>query len=415
MSGRLPVPKSGSDPAQRSPGAAPVVAAPQARRAVATCLLIVAQAAVWLVVRRYLVVGSDWMRFATRPDTLDCFGLLVGPFIHIEAAHLGMNVLALWLFGANLERAIGSLRFLGLYLGSAAFASLMHWATAVCFHLYSDAPAAGMAVGSSGAVAGVLGAVWVRFSQDRLSVPLATRWTFPATPLFALWFVYTLSQAVLTTLAGVSQGIGHWAHFAGFTFGLGVAQFLRMPREARAEYLERAAARATETNDLAGAAQAWAALLAMSPEDLKVRAALVSTRLAMEDSAGARRLAREGIEHPVRAEHRCPALEAYRVFRPLIPDVRLPPGVRYRLGCWLADDGEGELAIRTLLESVREDGATGASASALFRAGEVAETRLQNQNRARILWERLLEQFPDSPWAAQAQERLRILPWRPKA
>ncbi|MBM3458484.1 MAG: rhomboid family intramembrane serine protease, partial [Armatimonadetes bacterium] len=345
----------------------PRVQSDRIRPALATCLLIAAQLVVWLVVRRHLVVDGDWLQFAIRPDQPGVTGVLTGPFIHLEPAHLGVNLVVLWLFGANLERAIGSLSFLAIYLGAAAVASLMHWAVGVAFQLYPEG--VGAAVGSSGAVAGVLGAVWVRLPQSRLGVPLLRWWTFPTTPLFALWLAYTLLQAILGTVQGVSHGIGHWAHFAGFTLGLGGAQLLGMPRAARIEYLIEAAERATRTNNLIAAAQAWSALLSLRPADLQVRTALVSTRLAMEDHAGARRLAREGVESPTRAHQRRAALEAYRALRPLIPEMRLHPGLRYRLGCWLAEEGEGEFAIRTLLESMREDGATPASASALFRAG----------------------------------------------
>ena len=88
----------------------------------------------------------------------------------------------------------------------------------------------------------------------------------------------------------------------------------------------------------------------------------------------------------------------------------LPPGIRYRIGCWLADTGQEELAFRALLESVREDGATPGSAGALYRAGQLAWERMKSASQAREAWERLLEQFPDSPWSDAARDGLRQLP-----
>src|SRR5204863_8686127 len=94
----------------------------------------------------------------------------------------------------------------------------------------------------------------------------------------------------------------------------------------------------------------------------------------------------------------------------LIPDLDLAPGIRYRIGCWLAEAGEDELAFGALWESVREDGPTPAAAGALYRAGLLAWERLRSPHSAREAWERLLEQFPDSAWTDAARDGLRRLP-----
>lgn len=374
--------------------------------AVATYALILAQLVVWLVIRRFYLPGGAWIEFALRPDAPSLLGFVVSPFVHLEPSHLGINLIVLWLFGTNLERVTGSLRFLALYLGSAWFASLMHWAAATSFHLTPDLAAQDAAIGSSGAVAGVLAAGIVRFPQPRLRMPLLPI-TFPATPIVVLWLVYTLVWALYTTLKGITAGVGHWAHFAGFVFGLALAQLLGWQYDAREEYLERSGREARNRNDLVGAAQAWSALLAMRPEDLLTRRALVGVRLAMGDSPGARRLVRDGLVAAVRAGHREAAIDAYRETVSLVPDVDLPSGVRYRIGCWLADAGDDELAFRALWESVREDGTTAAAASALYRAGQVAWERLRSPLHAREAWERLIEQFPDSAWSDAARDGLR--------
>jgi hypothetical protein len=221
--------------------------------------------------------------------------------------------------------------------------------------------------------------------------------------------VYTFVRALVTTLSGVTEGIGHWAHFAGFIFGLGAAQLCGLHKVARQEFLETTAARAAAAHDLPAAARAWSALLAMRPQDRRVRTALIAARQALGDAPGARRLAREGIESLVRANERSSALEAYRDFTAIVAGLDLPPGVRFRIGCWLAEAGEDELAFRALWESVREDGATPGAASALYRAGQVAWERLRSPVHAREAWERLLEQFPESPWSEKARDGLRRL------
>ncbi len=56
----------------------------------------------------------------------------------------------------------------------------------------------------------------------------------------------------------------------------------------------------------------------------------------------------------------------------------------------------------------RSHGTPGA-ASALYRAGQVAWERLRSPLHAREAWERLLEQFPESPWSDAARDGLRRL------
>jgi rhomboid family protein len=389
----------------RSSTAAPRQAAP-----VATYLLITAQVLVWLVVRRYLLTGDQWTDFALFPGAPSELGMLISPFVHLDPAHLGINLAVLWLFGVNLERAVGSLYFLFLYLGAGWFASLMQWAVATSFHLIPDLTGRDAAIGSSGAVAGILGASIVRFPQSRLRIPLSTRATFPTILIILLWLAYTVVRALITTVHGVTEGVGHWAHFAGFVFGLGLAQLGGLQRVARQEYLEHAAEDAMARHNLPAASLAWSALLAMQPLDLHARTALIAARLELNDLRGARHLARTGVEALVRAGERSLAMQAYCEYSHLLPELDLGPGIRYRIGCWLAEAGEDEWAFRALWESVREDGATPAAASALYRAGLLAWERLRSPLHAREAWERLLEQFPDSPWTEAARDALRHLP-----
>lgn len=375
----------------------------------ATYALIAAQVVVWLVVRRYLLSNDQWTSLALRPGTPNEIGFLISPFVHLEPAHLGINLTVLWLFGTNLERTIGSGRFILIYLGAGWFGSLMHWAASTSFQFDPNLAEKDAAIGSSGAVAGVLAASLVRFPQPYVRFPLWPSFRLPAIPLLVLWLGYTAVRALVTTLAGIQEGIGHWAHLAGFIFGLSAAQLMRLQDIARQEYLEQLARDAEARHNLPSAAQAWSALLSLRPADNEVRLALIQARLDLGDIPGARRLAREGVAALVKAEQKPEALQLFRECLRLVPGMDLPRGVRYRIGCWLADSGEPEMAFGALWESVREDGATPSSAGALYRAGQIAIERLRSPSHARDAWERLLEQFPDSPWSDAARDGLRRL------
>jgi len=78
--------------------------------------------------------------------------LLTAAFLHAGFLHLGSNMLALFIVGAPLERAIGSARFSTIYLTSALGGSLLALALA---------PPTTLGVGASGAVFGVFGALAV--------------------------------------------------------------------------------------------------------------------------------------------------------------------------------------------------------------------------------------------------------------
>ncbi|MET3794398.1 rhomboid family intramembrane serine protease [Aquamicrobium terrae] len=94
-------------------------------------------------------------------------------FLHLDILHLGGNMLFLWVFGDNVEDAMGHLRFLAFYLLCAAAGAFVHGMVAP----ESQAPL----IGASGAVAGVVAAylllhprvkVWIlAFGRIPLRVP----------------------------------------------------------------------------------------------------------------------------------------------------------------------------------------------------------------------------------------------------
>jgi membrane associated rhomboid family serine protease len=89
--------------------------------------------------------------------------LLTAMFLHAGPLHLAFNTLALYLFGGVVESALGTARFLAVYLVAGLFASAASFALS---------PPGAVAVGASGAVFGLLGA-WLTFNLRRRSLSLA--------------------------------------------------------------------------------------------------------------------------------------------------------------------------------------------------------------------------------------------------
>ncbi|MGH9576162.1 MAG: rhomboid family intramembrane serine protease, partial [Terriglobales bacterium] len=141
--------------------------------------------------------------------------VLTSMFLHASWLHLLSNMMALWIFGDNIEGYLGHFRYLLFYLGCGVLAAAIH----VLFNPSSPVPT----VGASGAIAGVMGAYFLLFPSARVLtlVPLLvvffTTW-LPAWLVLGYWFVVQFLGGAATSLATGSQsagGIAFWAHVGG--------------------------------------------------------------------------------------------------------------------------------------------------------------------------------------------------------
>jgi membrane associated rhomboid family serine protease len=139
---------------------------------------------------------------------------LTSLFMHADWLHLLGNLLFLVIFGLPAERALGSRRFLLLFLVGGAFANLVGaWTLSAQLRPI---------VGCSGAVSAILGAYLALFPRAHLGLvlPLGLYFQFirvPAALLIGMWVLLQL----LFTWAGPGFGtVVWWAHIAGFGFGI---------------------------------------------------------------------------------------------------------------------------------------------------------------------------------------------------
>ena len=130
--------------------------------------------------------------------------LLVSMFMHGGIAHIAGNMLYLWIFGDNLENALGRLRYVTFYLVCGVLASLAHVFTTVATHGNTLVPS----LGASGAISGVLGGYILLFPGRRVRM-LMGRSTIemPAWVSIGMWFLFQL-VAGMGLLGGGSQGGG---------------------------------------------------------------------------------------------------------------------------------------------------------------------------------------------------------------
>ncbi len=158
----------------------------------------------------------------------DVTDIFTSMFMHAGLAHIGGNMLYLWIFGDNIEDRMGRGRYLMFYLIGGLVASLTHIIT----NPYSQIPT----VGASGAIAAVLGAYLVLYPQSRVLtlVPLGffIRMTMlPAVVVLGLWFVLQFFSGIMSMGGPDVGGVAFWAHIGGFVAGVVLAKLFAKPEE----------------------------------------------------------------------------------------------------------------------------------------------------------------------------------------
>jgi membrane associated rhomboid family serine protease len=139
-------------------------------------------------------------------------GMLLSHFAHGDIGHLFVNLLALFLFGPRVERALGPIAYLLVYLVSGAFGTLFVW----LFHRDNRRYAA---LGASGCIAGVVFASIVVSPATKLAL-LFLPIPVPA-PIFAVLYLVVSSLNM-----GARDGVAHEAHIGGALAGFVLAGVL---------------------------------------------------------------------------------------------------------------------------------------------------------------------------------------------
>ncbi len=148
--------------------------------------------------------------------------IFISMFLHGGILHIAGNMLYLWIFGNNVEDAMGHVRFLLFYLVCGIAAALML--------AYVDPASRIPMVGASGAISGVLAAYVLLFPRARVTVivPLGIifyPFTVSAFWVVGFWFVLQLFSAAVSHPD--QPGVAWWAHVGGFTAGLLLTPILK--------------------------------------------------------------------------------------------------------------------------------------------------------------------------------------------
>lgn len=142
------------------------------------------------------------------------YAVLTHMFLHGGWMHLAGNMLFLWIFGDNMEDALGHLRFAAFYLISGLCAAGLQFA--------ADPAADIPMVGASGAIAGVLGGYLLLYPRAKVDVLFIfiiffRIFAIPAWIVLGVWFGIQLLSS------GADDGVAYMAHIGGFIGGAAMA------------------------------------------------------------------------------------------------------------------------------------------------------------------------------------------------
>jgi membrane associated rhomboid family serine protease len=139
-------------------------------------------------------------------------------FMHGGWLHIGGNMLFLFIFGDNIEKAYGHIKYVAFYLVCGIIAGLAH--------VYSQPDSIIPSLGASGAISGVMAGYLVLFPTNRVKVILTLGFIFlrpimvPAVVMIGVWallqFINGLGAIAVTDQ---TSGVAYWAHIGGFIAG----------------------------------------------------------------------------------------------------------------------------------------------------------------------------------------------------
>ncbi|MFQ5550061.1 MAG: rhomboid family intramembrane serine protease [Gemmatimonadales bacterium] len=214
---------------------------PTVRRPVATVALIAVNVLVWILVQG---VGSEPTLSASvcqwglmpaellgqiKPGTVVDLGrvrcelgtgvaglnVVSSMFMHGGWFHILSNMWFLWVFGDNVEDAMGPARFVAFYVLCGVGAALAQ--------VLSGPASVVPMVGASGAIGGVMGAYARLYPRARVHMLVFFGFIFtvsvPAIVVLGYWFLLQLLEGTMS-LGATAGGVAFWAHIGGFIAGL---------------------------------------------------------------------------------------------------------------------------------------------------------------------------------------------------
>ena len=153
-------------------------------------------------------------RYMLEADDPRLLHFLTYAFLHVNLAHLALNMLVLLILGANVNDYLGHVGYLAFYLGGAVFSGVGFLVTG-----------GDLVVGASGAVGAVMGVYLVFLPRANITISVRVASVEVRSMYFiVLYFLYNVTMSVVARFT--SHDVAYEAHVAGMAFGFVVGLLL---------------------------------------------------------------------------------------------------------------------------------------------------------------------------------------------
>jgi len=342
------------------------------------------------------------------PKEPTVFAMFTSLFLHAGAGHIAANMALLWIFGRDVEDALGPCWYFAVYLFGGLVANATQMGAVLAAQISETVPI----LGASGCVAAVCGVFAVRFHYVRIRLQLptfsgfktfSTPLEFPAWPIWGAVLCWQIAGATKSLLAPPAD-TAYWGHLSGFAFGVVVGGAVARGRGGRNEELVARARVSAAHGDLWRAQELYARAIEAMGEDpeLLLEAAEVQERLGEEEAAqDMYTRAVEAIVNQVPGRNTAQLLKRLASHGHLS---RLVPALRFRVA-GILEQSNPEAAVGVLMSLVDGDHHYEDRALALYKVARLQQAMGQEE-AAVASYKRLIAEFPDSQWTAPAREEL---------
>ena len=283
-------------------------------------------------------------------------------FLHGSWGHLAGNALFLWIYGAYLERLLGTGRFLVVYFIGGIASMILQLLCLSPFQIDITT------VGASGAISAVLGAFLALQPLARLRCLIFTPFSYrpiavkiPAFIVLSLWFIGQLIYSL--GLIGVVEEVAFWAHIGGFAAGAVLATLLygleqrRQQQRRMAMFRELAASwQAVAAGDFIRARDLAAEIDTAALVEVRANRRLLTGLLAGRvNGDGEKAFAELNLVFDQAKDYRDDAglLSAYLQLLRLFPEDQIPSAIHRDAGHAAVRTGQPRLAVKAFVTALQ--------------------------------------------------------------
>jgi rhomboid family protein len=355
----------------------------------------------------------EFYALTLHPGAPSIFTSISSSFLHAGWVHLLSNLLYLGIFAPPIESRVGTPRFIASYLCFAGLANLAQagWMLATTPELASMP-----ILGSSGAVAGVMGLFLVRLYFVRLrfaavtmlylqGITKANKFALPAVIGIALWFVLQGIYQLVTPV----EGTAYISHLTGLALGVGLGFLMGLGGEGRLERRLVLGDRYAERGEWFAALGEYQAYLEKHPDDADVLIRAARVHRVTHQSAESHSRFQAAIAARLRDGEVDAACDAFEEMKRLLGDSSIPSGYLLRIARQYEERRRPSDASRAYEAYGRHYPEAPGAATALLKCVDIERKILNNPGRAQYVCRELLK-LPLQPDIERlARERLQAV------